>query len=153
MERGELVHKIRRVDADFKRCSHRNFQEFNKSSTGPQIARGHGRILYVLRKNADGMNQKKLAELLEIRPQSLTDALEVLEKEGLIIRERSETDRRTVVVKITDSGCNFEEFLRQVRRNTANEVFACLSDEEVQIFAQILDKIHRYNDEREGTEK
>ncbi|MBQ4254122.1 MAG: MarR family transcriptional regulator [Erysipelotrichaceae bacterium] len=148
MEKIELIHKMYKVQAAFKSVSHRNFTELNRT-TDSHLVRGNGRLLATLVRNPEGISQKQLAEKLEIRPQSLTDALEVLERDGMIVRERDDKDRRVITVKITEKGRETEKVIRSVRHKTADEVFAPLDEKKTQVLADLLDEIYRYNEERE----
>lgn len=61
---------------------------------------GRGKILYLLSKH-DYVYQNQLAKLAEIKPGSLTQVLEKMEREKLIIRERDKNDRRLIYVKLS----------------------------------------------------
>jgi MarR family transcriptional regulator, transcriptional regulator for hemolysin len=49
-------------------------------------------------------NQRELAEAVGIREATLTHHLNAMEAEGLITRQRHETNRRIHVVRLTDAG-------------------------------------------------
>lgn len=50
------------------------------------------------------MRMSRLGSLLQVHPTSVTSAVRRLEKQGLVIRSRRETDRRVVRAGITDAG-------------------------------------------------
>ena len=152
MENIELIHRMYKVQAVFKRILHRNFTEYNRDNDA-HLVRGNGRLLATLRRHPEGVSQKQLAEKLEIRPQSLTDALEVLEKDGLIIRERGASDRRVITVKITEKGTEMGKIIDSVRRETAEEIFAPLNENDTQVLYDLLDKIYRYSEENKEKEE
>ncbi len=52
-------------------------------------------------------------------PASVTCMLDILEQKGLVRRERSESDRRVVLTRLTARG----RLLRDQRRNEARRVF------------------------------
>ncbi|EBY6940156.1 MarR family transcriptional regulator, partial [Escherichia coli] len=58
------------------------------------------RLLLLLAKG-DGVTQRELAEALEIEQPSLVTLLDGLERQGLIVREPLETDRRANRVVLT----------------------------------------------------
>ena len=64
---------------------------------------GQGKILSILRRE-NGIGQKELAERLQIRPASLSELLDKMQKSGWIQRQVNERDRRKINVFLTDSG-------------------------------------------------
>ena len=50
------------------------------------------------------MPMTRLGSLLQVHPTSVTSAVDRLERQGYVVRSRSETDRRVVLPQITDSG-------------------------------------------------
>lgn len=98
-------------------------------------SRGQGRILAALRMK-DGISTKDLSYLLGIRVSSLNELLSKLEKNGYIIRESSETDKRVMLIHLTDKGREEEEAVQDF-----NGVFSCLTSEEQVSFGDYLDRI------------
>ena len=98
--------------------------------------RGQGRILAVL-KLRDGISTKDLSYLLGVRVSSLNELLFKLEKSGHVTREPSEQDKRVMLVKLTDKGRSVEE----PSKVGFDDIFACLSDEEQQVFGEYLDRV------------
>ena len=70
------------------------------------------RVLSLL-DETEGISQQKLALILGIRPQSLSELLGKLEKDGLLVREKNPEDRRETLVSLTPEGreraASFEE--------------------------------------------
>lgn len=46
----------------------------------------------------------RMGRLLQVHPTSVTSAVDKLERQGLVVRDRPDGDRRVVVVKITSAG-------------------------------------------------
>lgn len=69
---------------------------------------GQGRVLKLLRLKPE-MSQREMAEILGIRPQSLGETLSKLEAAGYVEREPMENDRRSLVVRLTESGAQAAE--------------------------------------------
>lgn len=109
------------------------------------IHHGKGRILSVLFHH-EGMTQKELAEHISVRPQSLSESLARLEEEGLICRERSEKDKRELLLFLTERGKTHAEEIRIKRNEHAEEFFSVLSDEEKETLGALLTKIFEAND-------
>lgn len=51
-----------------------------------------------------GVSQRELADLAKLKPASLTEAIERLERDGLIQRQRDQQDRRVIRVQLTKQG-------------------------------------------------
>ena len=101
---------------------------------------GRGRLMGLL--NDEGpMSQSRLADRLEIRPQSLSEMLTKIEGEGLILRRQSEEDKRQTIVELTEAGKTRVEQFRVMHRRHAEEFLGPLSEEEKQSLAGILKKL------------
>ncbi len=103
---------------------------------------GHGqaRILRILRENGQ-LAQKQLQEMLGIQSGSMSELVGKLEDGRLILRERSEKDRRQILLKISSEG---ERFIlqREKRRQELDErLFLPLSPEEQQQLGLLLGKL------------
>ncbi|MET1179689.1 MarR family transcriptional regulator [Peribacillus simplex] len=57
----------------------------------------------------DTLTVKKLGELLALDSGTLTPMLKRMEQNGLIVRERSSEDERSVMIKLTDKGLGLQE--------------------------------------------
>ena len=125
----ELLNLIRSTENVIKR-----------SKGNSSVPKGNGRIMHAIYEN-DGMPQAKLAEKVGIRPQSLTRTLADLEQNGYIRRQRSEKDSRAVVVYITDDGREYYKKIRASREQRAEKLFSCLSEEEKDILADLLQRV------------
>lgn len=108
-----------------------------RAAVGPMAdtSRGQGRILAFL-KMKDGISTKDLSYLLGIRVSSLNELLAKLEKAEYIIREPSQTDKRVILIYLTEKGRQEEELEPE-----SPDMFACLSQEEQEILSQYLDRI------------
>ncbi len=57
----------------------------------------------------DTLTVKKLGELLALDSGTLTPMLKRMEQNGLIVRERSTEDERSVMIKLTEKGIGLQE--------------------------------------------
>lgn len=95
-----------------------------------------GMVLQMLR---DGpMTQKQIQERLGTRPGSVSELISKLESKHLLQRQRSETDRRTVLLTLTEKG---GEISRLHTEYPATELYAALTQPEREILAQLLHKL------------
>ena len=102
--------------------------------------RGQARVLSMVAMQ-EGINQKDLAFLLGIRPQTLGEMLRKLEERGFIERKKSEVDGRAIEVTLTDVGRERANEIAERRKLAAADMFAVLSDEEKEQLSAILDKL------------
>lgn len=98
--------------------------------------RGQGRVLKLLQLKPE-TTQKELSYLLDMRPQSLGELLGKLEKKGYITREPLESDRRVMVIKLTEAGTTAAETSQQEE----DPIFNNLTMEEKESFSLILEKM------------
>lgn len=107
------------------------------AENGPMAdpTRGQGRIFAIL-KMQDGISTKDLSYLLGIRVSSLNELLVKMEKNGYIIREQSEADKRVMLVKLTEKGRS-----EQQQEWNPEDIFSCLSEEEQKAFGEYLDRV------------
>lgn len=142
----ELFRQIRQVDALFRRMFHTTSDPEDRAS---QRSRGHGKILHAL-SSGDSITQKALAERLQIRPQSLTDALDRLEAQGYITRVSSQKDRRERYVQITPAGQERAQELLLLRQAAAEQLFSGLTAEEKEQLQALLQKVLSTETEASG---
>lgn len=134
--------------------------------------RGQGRILRVLL-NEGEMTQKELQEHIRIQPGSMSEIVMKLENAGFIVRTKDESDRRKVILKITEEGKQIvsENMIRNAEQEQT--LFKALDEEEQKTLQELLSKLfqdwettydkslfehrkgnhHRAFEENEGTTK
>jgi len=101
---------------------------------------GQARVLTMVSMQ-EGINQKDLAFLLGIRPQTLGEMLQRLEERGLVERKKSEADGRAIQVTLTEEGRARAAEIAERRALAAADIFATLTDEEKEQLSAILDKL------------
>lgn len=104
----------------------------------PPLARE--RILRLIGET-EPVSQIKLAELLSIRPQSLSEQLAKLEKEGLILRVPSAQDKRVTLVSLTEQGKQRALEVEAARAEQSAAFLAPLSPEERKQLFLLLQKL------------
>lgn len=101
---------------------------------------GYGQILDLLSKS-DGLSQREIAENLDIRPQSASEAISSMETQGLIERQANEQDKRSSLVYITQAGRQRQIDLRKERIENARRIFAPLTENEKTTLLELLNKV------------
>ena len=112
-----------------------NMLWYGKNFGGLDPRQGQGRILKALRR-MQSVSQKELGFILDIRPQSLGELLQKLESNGYIQRHRSSTDKRALIVELTEKGENF-----QLQKPDYEELFISLNAQEKKFLISSLEKI------------
>ncbi|MBZ2200270.1 MAG: MarR family transcriptional regulator [Lentilactobacillus hilgardii] len=116
-------------------------QRLARHSARPYQLRGQHRVLHVLAKEGS-LIQSQLAEILDIRPSSLTELLSKLEDRGLINRTPDENDKRVTNVSLTDEGKKAIESDDSSSDDLINSIFDGLSDEEIDQLNGLFDKLN-----------
>lgn len=130
----ELYEKLSRLQWLMQRSHLRNHV---KNGPVGDPTRGQGRVLAMLKIQPE-ISSKDLAYLLGIRQQSLNELLNKLEKKGYVTRVPSETDRRVMLVRLTEQGKQAQD-----ENSGADDagLFDCLSPEERDQFNAYLDRM------------
>ncbi len=105
-----------------------------------------GRPLQVLADNP-GVTSRELAELLDIRPSSLTELLSKLESDGLVTRTPDENDKRVSRVSLTDKGQEQAAKMKAEHEQRKARASACFTDDEA---AQFCDMCRRLGEHLEN---
>jgi len=152
----EILHKLRHIDA----MSRRKYPPSPSNGAIPPegeksgfLGFGTGRLLGILKREEHGIPQTKLAASLNIRPQSLSELLARLENDGFVERHKSETDKRQILVKITDTGREHHSRIREKHWDDAKMLFSPLNTEEKRILADLLNKILQAETNTKGSDK
>ena len=86
-------------------------------------------LIYVLRQKTE-CTQKDFMDQLYYPKQTINSALKLLEKRGYVTLERSETDRRSKLIHLTDKGTAFAKDTADKIICAENAAFARLTDGE-----------------------
>lgn len=114
---------------------------YRKNFGGIDPNQGQGRILSALRRKHN-VSQKDLGTSLDIRPQSLGELLQKLEANDYIKRYRSPTDKRALIVELTEKG---EEF--QLQRPDYDFLFVDMAPKERAALKMSFEKMSRQLEE------
>lgn len=103
---------------------------------------GQNRLLSVLglHPGAASVTQRDLGYILGMSRQAVGELLAKLEQKGFVTRRASETDKRTMVVALTDKGREAAAHVREFA-DSGGDVLSCLSPEELAQFSGYLQRI------------
>ncbi|MES2438167.1 MAG: MarR family transcriptional regulator [Verrucomicrobiota bacterium] len=121
--------KKKLTDADYTRLADfrhalRCFLEFSEIAAGKEglTPQQHQALLVIRASPAGEANIGRLAERLRIRHNTAVELANRLEAAGLVAREVSATDRRSVVLRLTEDGASRLEVLTHVHRNELRQL-------------------------------
>jgi DNA-binding MarR family transcriptional regulator len=103
--------------------------------------------------NAEGANQRELAQHMRIEPPTLVRHLDKLADEGLVERRPDPDDRRVVRVVVTAAGLERLRELHAVVDELDAEMRGLLTPREVDVLSRALPRIHTYFEQRALEEK
>ena len=99
-------------------------------------------VLVHLEDEPDGLRMNELAERILYSKSGFTRVVDRLEGEGFVRRVRPETDRRSILVVLTDAGRTLLDEARTSHRRSIEEHFAGhLSDADVKALSRALEKL------------
>jgi DNA-binding MarR family transcriptional regulator len=105
------------------------------SSAGLSLARA--KVLMRLSEHGP-MNQATLAGLLGFAPRSVTDIVDGLERDGMVVRTEDKHDRRARIVALTPAGHDAFATAQLTKRKAMDEIFGSLSARERANLAALL---------------
>lgn len=105
------------------------------------ITHSNGFVLLNIDKE-HGTPATKIAPLMGMEARSLSRMLKTMEEEGLIYRRQDDKDRRKVMICLTDKGKIKRELSRQVVKEFNKRVREAISEEKMQVFFEVIDKIN-----------
>jgi DNA-binding MarR family transcriptional regulator len=95
-------------------------------------------VLAALYRRREGVTMSELSRMLLVSNGNATTVVDRLEKDGLVRRTPSDTDRRTVFVALTPQGLASFEGLATDHEAEVSRVFASLSETDLERLTDIL---------------
>ncbi|MBQ4061560.1 MAG: MarR family transcriptional regulator [Christensenellaceae bacterium] len=89
----------------------------------------------------DMLSPKQIAQEISLDASTITGILSRLENKNLICRKPCSTDRRTLIVELTDEGKALEEGINRIILEANHEVLADLSEEEQALLKNCLERV------------
>ena len=83
----------------------------------------------------------EITEKLLLETNTVTPLLQRMEKEGLVVRQKSTSDSRQRIISLTPKGKELEEKIKDVPNCLAKEVIKGISPEDLQSMVPLLDKL------------
>jgi DNA-binding MarR family transcriptional regulator len=99
------------------------------------------RALRMIARSEEPLRMTEIADRLGIVPRSLTTVIDSLEEAGLVRREIDPSNRRAILLHLTDRGTGVRDELREARRRAAEDLFAPLADEDRETLGGLLARL------------
>ncbi len=90
-----------------------------------------------------GKNPRFLAKSLDLENSSMTGLLDRLEKQGLVERQRDPSDRRGILIFLTQKGIEARQTIHALVEELDNRLQSALSAEEIKIFRKVIATINK----------
>lgn len=120
--------------------SHIIRQRFNKAAEPISFTHAQWRALVHLSEN-ENCRQIDLAEILEIKPITLTRQIDLLEEAGLVRRNKDNEDRRAYRLELLPKALGVMQELWDIADTVEAQVLSALTTEEQQLLTALLDRI------------
>ncbi|MBE6038945.1 MAG: MarR family transcriptional regulator [Anaerofustis stercorihominis] len=137
----KLMRNLMKACAATRRRPHKTNENQNRPGHSHNRARGAGHILEML-SVSEGILQQQIADTLNIRPQSVSEAVSKLEHRGLVCKKTSDEDKRKTLVYLTEEGLSHRDSMKKDREEHERSFFSVLTDEEKTQLLYLLEKIN-----------
>jgi DNA-binding MarR family transcriptional regulator len=117
-------------------------QRFNKEAEIPGFTHSQWRVLVHLSEN-ENCRQVDLAEILEIKPITLVKQIDLLEKAGLVRRNKDKEDRRAYRLQITPKAQSVIQELWKIADSVEDQALSVLTEEQQASLVKLLHRIKR----------
>ncbi len=135
--------------SDFGRLALRLHKLLDKRMTAQGSSFARAKLLLYLERNAGPTNAASMASFFGQTSATMTSAIDALERDGMVQRERAPNDRRLKLVSITAAGKLAVRATEPIRLDILGRVFNVLSDEEIAEFTGLLSKLAQAVDDEE----
>lgn len=106
------------------------------------IVPSHGKILYALFKN-NSLSMNELSVKIKKTPQTVTTLVKKLEEMGCLESHKLDSDRRTTIVSLTDSGKELKPVFDNISEKLYIEQYKGLNNDEIKEFVRLLKLVEK----------
>jgi DNA-binding MarR family transcriptional regulator len=100
-------------------------------------------VMAALYRSHKSITMSELSRMLLVSNGNATAVVDRLERDGLVKRTTSETDRRTIFAALTDAGIRQFELLAVEHEREVNTLFDALSEPELETLTSLLKRISK----------
>lgn len=87
------------------------------------------------------ISQKKIAEIIHVKPQSMSEVIVKLENDGYISKAKNENDKRETLISLTLKGKERSKEIDEMRKQQALNFLNPLSEDEKETLLFLLKKL------------
>lgn len=102
------------------------------------------RVLTILNEQGN-MNQRTLAAKIAIRPQSLSEVIYKIEKDGYITKTEDKANKKANLIVLTQKGKEEADIAQERIAKHANKFLDALTEDEVKTLIKLIEKVIRTN--------
>ncbi|MFI3167918.1 MAG: MarR family transcriptional regulator [Bacillota bacterium] len=139
-----MLHMIRRIHDKMEKDGNAKLKEIDLT-----LAQGH--VLGFLLANDGKAPLKDLEKALNVAQSTSAGLVSRLEKRGYIENSTDQADKRIKIVSITQSGLDAMNYIGETMRGLEEQIKSPLSEEESELFTNLLSKIVSGMDNRNCT--
>ncbi|SDN28249.1 DNA-binding transcriptional regulator, MarR family [Paenibacillus sp. yr247] len=121
-----------------RKISHTVLSQLNSELTGPQLF-----MIFIISKEGT-LKQTHLADKLGVKPSAITVMIDRLVQSGHVVRKHHETDRRIVLVEVTEAGKEVLKKAEDVQKQVIARGLSQLPPEEMRILVSAFEKLTSY---------
>ncbi len=144
--------KVAEMDSEVAQKLINTFMQFRRGGWHEKKIAGFNpsefKIMAVIKQgmkdNGGGMKVSEISHSLHVTPPTVTQLINVLEKDGLVERTIDPNDRRSVNVKLTAEGIDVTRKARKAFRETFLGLIDYLGEEDSDKLAELLAKVNEY---------
>lgn len=118
-------------------------QHYAEMKTKYQLKRIELEILFFLSKCGEKDTSTNIREYLKENKGHISQAIDTLCKKDYLIAEHDKKDRRYIHYSLTDKATNVIESMTDTWKQLHQEIFEGISQEELQLFQEVANKIAR----------
>jgi len=150
LENEELDSHLYRGDDNVNLLIRKNSEKYqlyyNLQHADHNLKQGGGSILFAILRNGGEITQRKLAKMTPYTPQSIAEALKLLEKRGFIEREVQTHDRRKRRIIITEKGLSVLSYSLPMRKEFNDKLVRCLKPDEWSTLIDLITRLNNFYD-------
>lgn len=127
--------------SQIKRISDRIFQHILLKKGIDAFNGAQGRILYILWQE-DNISFRDISDRTALAPTTLTSMIDRMESQGLVKRVPDSSDRRKILLSLTDMARELQRDYNEVSSNMTDIFYKDFTDEEIEKCEELLEKIY-----------
>jgi len=113
---------------------------YNQLASKHNVTQAVGYVLLIIDEK-EGTHATKIGPMMGMEPTGLSRLLKNMEKEGMISREKDESDKRKVRICLTKKGIEKRKIAKSVVRNFNEKILKEVSEKEFNTFRDVINKV------------